>query len=234
MQQKDFNLGLFGRKYLDTVVYLNSLNSGETNTASKVDKTVGGIFNILKANIPSVISYCYQDSEVEALIISESDSSTRSSIIHSLSNSPKPRIKEDLLDWLHIAYADDLSQAEILNDLKIKMSLDFCTIKQRKNYLHLIEKSSLVFDSRERKALYSGLKFKTPLVLHDKYGCECLIEGKVVSEGFIEPQENIHVNGAGDVFAGIFISKYYNSTLDNAIKLTPQATTKYLIEKNEI
>lgn len=234
MQQKDFNLGLFGRKYLDTVVYLNSLKSGETNIALKVDKTVGGIFNILKANIPSVISYCYQDSEAEAFIISESDSSKRSSIIHSLRNSQKPEIKEDLLDWLHIAYVDDLSQPEILNNLKTKISLDFCTIKERENYLHLIKKSSLVFDSRERKALYDKINFKTPLILHDKYGCECIIQGEVVSEGFTDPQENIHVNGAGDIFAGIFIFKYYNSTLDDAIKSTPKETTKYLIKKNEI
>ena len=69
MQQNNFNLGLFGRTYLDTIVYLDKINLGETNKAKKIKKTSGGIFNILKANIPTVTAYCYSDSQVEAFII---------------------------------------------------------------------------------------------------------------------------------------------------------------------
>jgi|TARA_R100000084_G_C4634317_1_gene140153 hypothetical protein len=233
MQQKDFRLGLFGRTYLDTIVYLDSFDSGETNKPTEVQKTVGGIFNILKANIPSTIKYCYQDSEVEAFIISEYESSTRSSIVHSLSKKPKPHIEQELLDWLHVAYIDDLSYPDILNNLNIKISLDFCTLDPRQQYLDIIEKSSLIFDSRERKNLYNGLNFKTPLILHDKHGCECIINGKVVSRGFTQPKDNIHVNGAGDIFAGIFILEYYNSNLDSAIESSSRITTSYLT-RNEI
>ena len=230
MQQRDFKLGLFGRTYLDTIVYLDKIKLGETNKAKYITKTSGGIFNISKANIPSLRTYCYSDSQVEAFIISESKTSTRSSIVHSLSKKTKPTIKEELLDWLHVAYVDDLSYVDVLDNLNVKLSLDFCTLDPRGEYMDLINKASLIFDSRERKALYSELNFKTPLILHDKYGCECLIEGKVVSEGFTNPQENIHVNGAGDVFAGIFLSEYYNSTLDKAIESASRMTSSYLIQ----
>ena len=230
MQQNNFNLGLFGRTYLDTIVYLDKINLGETNKAEKIKKTSGGIFNILKANIPTVTAYCYSDSQVEAFIISEFETSTRSSVVHSLSKKAKPVIKEELLDWLHIAYVDDISHPEILDDLETKFSLDFCTLDPREKYLHLMNNASLIFDSRERKPLYDSIKTNTPLILHDKYGCECIINGESVSRGFTEPMENIHVNGAGDIFAGIFLSEYYNSTLDKAVESAPRITSSYLIK----
>lgn len=231
MKQKIFKLGLLGKKYLDTVVHLESFTRGETNLSTKVYKTCGGIFNILKANVASTIIYPYIDSQVEAIIVSESNTSTRSSIIHSLSQKTKPDIQEGLIDWLHVAYIDDLIHKNILNNFKTKISLDFCTLNPRRKYLDVINKASLIFDSRERKPLYKDVEFKTPLILHDKYGCECIIEGSVVYEGFTNPHDNIHVNGAGDIFAGIFISEYYNSTLENAVKSTSELTTKHIIKK---
>ena len=226
----DLNLGLFGRTYLDTIVCLERFNSGETNTSKTVHKTVGGIFNILKANLASVTSYCFQDSQVEAFIISESDTSTRSSIVHSLSEKGEPHISGDLIDWLHVAYVDDLSHGEILDNLQTKISLDFCTLNPREDYIKRIKKSCLVFDSRERKHLYSNLNFKTPLILHDKNGCECLVEGRIVGEGFTDPQDNLHVNGAGDIFAGIFIEKFYTNGLQCAIAETAEQTKSHLLK----
>ena len=148
MQQRDFKLGLFGRTYLDTIVYLDKIKLGETNKAKYITKTSGGIFNISKANIPLLRTYCYSDSQVEAFIISESKTSTRSSIVHSLSKKTKPTIKEELLDWLHVAYVDDLSYVDVLDNLNVKLSLDFCTLDPRGEYMDLINKASLIFDSR--------------------------------------------------------------------------------------
>ena len=226
----DLKLGLFGRTYLDTIVCLNRFDSGETNTCKTVRKTVGGIFNILKANLASITSYCFQDSQVEAFIISESDTCTRSSIVHSLSEKWEPEINSDLIDWLHVAYIDDLSHSEALDEVSTNISLDFCTLNPREDYIKIIKRSSLVFDSRERKHLYNNLNFETPLILHDKNGCECIVEGNVISEGFTDPQENLHVNGAGDIFAGIFIKKFYTSGLECAISETAEETKNHLLK----
>ena len=230
MQQRDFKLGLFGRTYLDTIVYLDKIKLGETNKAKYITKTSGGIFNISKANIPLLRTYCYSDSQVEAFIISESKTSTRSSIVHSLSKKTKPTIKEELLDWLHVAYVDDLSYVDVLDNLNVKLSLDFCTLDPRGEYMDLINNASLIFDSRERKPLYNSIKTNTPLILHDKNGCECIINGESVSRGFTKPMDDIHVNGAGDIFAGIFLSEYYKSTLDKAIESASRMTSSYLIQ----
>ena len=228
--QTNFSLGLFGKLYLDTIVYLESFNSGETNSATLVKKNKGGLHNILRANLPFITPYLFYDSEVKAFIISESAYSKRSSILHSIKKYKKPKIDEAQLDWLHVAYVDDLCHPENLNDLKVKFSLDFCTLDPREKYQDLINKASIVFDSRERKPLYDSIKTNTPLILHDKHGCECIINGESISRGFTEPMENIHVNGAGDIFAGIFLLEYYNSTLDKAVESASRITSNYLIQ----
>lgn len=226
----NLNLGLFGKRYLDTNFCLNSFESGETNISVETTKSLGGIYNILRSNLPSVTSYCFEDGCVEAFIISELLESKRSSILVSAPTKTFPVIRHDCIDWLHVAYADDLNHPEVLEDREVNLSLDFCTLDPRENYLDLISKSSLVFDSRERKNLYSDILVETPIILHDKNGCECIINGEIVSEKLITAQNNINVNGAGDVFAGIFINKFYTSGLDDAIDKTPEETKNYLIQ----
>ena len=232
--QTNFSLGLFGKLYLDTIAYLESFNSGETNSATLVKKNKGGLHNILRANLPFITPYLFYDSEVKAFIISESAYSKRSSILHSIKKYKKPKIDQAPLDWLHVAYIDDLCYPENLNDLKVKFSIDFCTLKSREQYLNFMNKASLIFDSRERKDLYRSIKTKTPLILHDKYGCECIIENQVVNKGFTNPIENIHVNGAGDIYAGIFLYYYHNKGLEYAIESTSKAVTNLILKLNEI
>ncbi len=171
---------------------------------------------------------------MEAVIISERLEAKRSSILTYSDKNPPPTIKEDSLDWLHVAYLDDLDHPDILSHIKSEFSVDFCKAAPRENHLSVMEKSSLVFDSRERKGLYSDIIIETPIILHDPSGCECIINGKVTQEEFITPQKNLNVNGAGDVFAGIFLNKLYNSSTSKAIKFTPRATTDHLRQKNEI
>lgn len=234
MNSKHFNLGLFGKRYNDTNFCLDLFQRGETNISVETTTSLGGIYNILRSNLPSVNIYCFEDDCVEAFIINELLESKRSSILVPRPTKRPPRINYDCIDWLHVAYADDLTHPEILENKDTKRSLDFCTVQPREQYIELIEKSSLVFDSRERKHLYSEILVSTPIILHDEEGCECMINGEVVEKGVTVPEKNINVNGAGDVFAGIFISKYYNSSLSQAIKSTPAATTDHLKGKNEI
>lgn len=230
----NLKLGLFGKTYLDTIFYLDHFVLGETNNCKTVAKTFGGIHNIEKANINCVTPYCFSDGEVKAFIISESSSCTRTSVVHSVSETKQPKIETNSIDWLHVAYIDDLLNGHLLNKINKQISLDFCTVNPREDYIKIIKKSSLIFDSRERKNLYNNLKFKTPLILHDKNGCECVVDGRIVGEGFTNPESNLHVNGAGDIFAGIFIKKFYTNGLDCAIAETAEETKNHLLKCQNI
>ena len=45
MNLKSFKLGLFGRRYIDTIYYFDEFRLSETNTPREVKKSLGGIYN---------------------------------------------------------------------------------------------------------------------------------------------------------------------------------------------
>ena len=234
MQQKNFSLGLFGKKYIDTTFYLDSFKKGETNFSKKTVNSLGGIHNISKDFLPSVDINYFEDDPVQAFIISELEQSKRSSILVPEKGDAEPVIDYESIDWLHVAYIDDLNHSDAIKDESFKMSLDFCTEVPREKYIDLIKNCELIFDSRERKDLYSRILVPTPIVLHDEKGCECIVQGKKIFSQEIISEKNLNVNGAGDIFAGIFINKYYNGSLSEALNYTCTATANYLKKKNEI
>jgi|9_EtaG_2_1085328.scaffolds.fasta_scaffold03692_8 hypothetical protein len=234
MRSKSFNLGLFGKKYVDTTFCLDFFKKGETNFCKKTTHSLGGIYNISKEFLPSIDLYYFEDDPVKSFIISELKEAKRSSILVPEKTGNTPIIDYKSIDWLHIAYIDDLNHSEVIDSNRVNLSVDFCTEKPRENYLHLIKNSKLVFDSRERKKLYSNILVSTPIILHDENGCECIINGEKTFSQKIISIKNLNVNGAGDIFAGIFINKYYNSSLSEALNYTCTSTANYLKKKNEI
>ena len=234
MLSKNFNLGLFGKKYVDTTFCLDFFKKGETNFCKKTNYSLGGIYNISKKFLPLANLHYFEDDPVKSFIISELKESKRSSILLPEETGNTPIIDYEAIDWLHIAYIDDLNHSEVIDHSRVNLSVDFCTEKPRENYLHLIKNSKLVFDSRERKKLYSNISVSTPIILHDENGCECIINGKKTFSQNIISIKNLNVNGAGDIFAGIFIDKYYNFSLNEALNYTCTSTAIYLKKKNEI
>ena len=51
---KNFRLGLFGKKYKDTIINVNKFNSGETNFLKSKSTKLGGIYNIYRSFIDEV------------------------------------------------------------------------------------------------------------------------------------------------------------------------------------
>jgi sugar/nucleoside kinase (ribokinase family) len=173
------------------------------------------------------------DGEKQAIILEEREKGVRSSITWDETPSfgrsfQDPRSDPD---WVHVMYVDDMENTERLLDVKTKMSLDFCTTTPREQFKDIIDASELVFDSRERKHLYANIKTTTPLVFHDKYGCEVVVEGTVEYEGHTEPVDGLQVNGAGDIFAVYFLKEYYDGSLQNAASFTPPQATSELIRR---
>ena len=233
MQMKNFNLGLFGKKYFDTIYYFNKFKLSETNIPYKIEQNIGGIYNFKKILNNKINYFCFKNGETHAKIISDLKTSSRTSILTNSTNAELIDINYDEIDWIHISYIDDLENIESVLDKK-PISIDFCKEENRKKYLNIINKSKIVFDSRERRHLYNDLKTKTPIILHDPFGCECLVNNKIIYSQKCKPIKGMHVNGAGDIFCGIFLYTLYNKSLKEAIKTSCQKTTKNLIKINEI
>ena len=233
MSNKNFKLGLFGKKYLDEMYYFDKFEISETNIANKVDSNIGGIYNFKKILNKKIKFHFFEDGERHVKILNDRKNSTRTSILQKSLKNKHCAIIYPLLDWLHISYIDDLDNLDQIVFDK-PTSIDFCRTQKRENYADIIDKCLLVFDSRERKKLYSNISLSTPIILHDENGCECIINGKKTFSQNIIPIKNLNVNGAGDIFAGIFIDKYYNCSLSEALNYTCTSTANYLKKKNEI
>lgn len=237
--KENYEVLLIGKKYIDTIISVaDEINMGETNQILESKEKLGGIFNILNVNHDNIKYTIHECGIKKALIIEEIKKSKRTSFvkdIYQIQTISKKDIIIDKTDWIHICYVDDLENKLISNKIfDNKVSIDFCTNKERRFYKNYIDKSFIVFDSRERKKLYTGIQTKTPLIFHDENGSECVIEGKIVHYFSIEPIKNLKVNGAGDFFASFFIKQYLKSNnIEEANKFACESTTKFLWEKNE-
>lgn len=225
---KNFRLGLFGKKYKDTIINLDNFITGESNFAKHIQKKLGGIYNIKRSFIKDIDFEIFEEGEVDVLIINEIEKSIRSSILSDPISYKELQISSKI-DFLHVCYIDDVHTLDFIDFEKNKVSVDFCTLKNRIDYLDVLKKCELIFDSRERKFLYKDVLISTPIILHDENGCECIINGKKVSESKIVPEKGIVKNGAGDIFAGIFLKKYFYKNIQTAINETANETKEYLL-----
>jgi len=226
------NVALLGKKYQDCIFYLEDLSMGETNLSSEPSKTFGGCYNLLKVPTDTVHFDIHTKGSKDAFIISESKTSTRTSIVVNRSES---RYDEMLIDtinqnyqWAHTCYIDDIENPESLLGLTIDFSIDFCTLHPRKRFQEIIDKATVVFDSRERKPLYGEVNTKTPIVFHDHRGIEVNVDGEVLLDSQVEPILNLNVNGAGDMYAANFIKNYHKYGIIKSANMAMISTTHLL------
>lgn len=227
-------LALVGKRYLDTIYQIPSFVQNETNPAIVLGEQPGGMHNVNSLRVKDLEIYLVPDGEKRAIILEEKENGVRSSITWDEVSTYGRSFQEcKKSDWIHVMYVDDMANTERLLDMGVNtpMSLDFCTTTPREQFKDIIDASELVFDSRERKHLYANIKTTTPLVFHDKYGCEVVIEGTVEYEGHTEPVDGLQVNGAGDIFAVYFLKEYYDGSLQNAASFAPPHATSELIRR---
>jgi|3_EtaG_2_1085321.scaffolds.fasta_scaffold107474_1 uncharacterized pyridoxamine 5'-phosphate oxidase family protein len=227
-------MGLIGKKYIDTILYVDAIFLGETTPVKKKRSTLGGFYNIVNSGVTGFEFCCYEQGIKEATIISEIIPSRRSSFTVDVGVPPPIKVDFDKHDWLHIAYVDDIPPNLLTKEFfKTKISLDFCTTSDRELYKNIMKQSTLVFDSRERKYLYKNIIIDTPIVFHDARGCECIINGETIHSASVNTLDNVNVNGSGDVFAAFFIRELL---LKNDIKIATDnaatLTTSWLEELN--
>ena len=230
---------LFGKKYMDTIMFVNCIKQGETNQCKNVIQKVGGLNNFYEVDFESWNIQSIFSGQKEAYIVSDRSNSQRTSYVFGNSKSTFDLDKILSLStehsWLHVCYIDDVECHSEISRLDIPFSLDFCTDSPRHPYREVMSRASIIFDSRERKKLYEDLDLDTPLILHDEYGIEIIQNKKIIFEEKNTPIMNIDVNGAGDIFAAIFIKNYATLSLFESAKLAMTKTTKLLLKrmKNE-
>ena len=233
MSTSEIDLHLIGKKYLDTLVYIDRLDLSETNEANESSEGLGGIYNI--KDIDGLKPRYSPVGEKKALVISEELESRRTSIVKDskeLDISETYNLCKNLLskpDWTHIAYIDDIELPETLR----ADSVDFCTNKNRSVFKNRVDNCTIIFDSRERKDLYQTADLHPVIVLHDPEGCEAIFRGESICSHTIDPVEGMHVNGAGDIFAGVFIRQFMSSNLHEAVESACEMTTDILKQRQE-
>ena len=226
------NIALLGKKYQDYIFYLEDMSIGETNISQEPEKVLGGCHNMLAVTADNVKFQIFTVGSKDAYIISESGTSTRTSIVINKSVS---NYNDSIIDninanytWAHVCYIDDLERPEQLLDLSIDFSIDFCTLKPRHEFADIINKAKVVFDSRERKHLYQEVYSKTPIIFHDQYGIEVNADKDILFESSIDPVPNLNVNGAGDMYAANFIKNYHTYGIIKSANMAMISTTHLL------
>ena len=232
-----FNVALIGKTYNDTIVFVDRCYMGETNDCNKIVERRGGIYNFFQANLKNSHYDLFEFGSKTVYIISDKHSSMRTSFVYD--ESPSVVYMDDVdkinekCDWAHVSYVDDFESFSELIHLKKPYSLDFCTTKDRKGYADVMRGASIVFDSRERKSLYGDINIDTPIIFHDQYGSEVVQNSKTIWEKRIVPISGLNVNGAGDIYAGIFLEHYFKLGIFKSIEIAMDKTTNILREKNE-
>jgi len=228
-------LFLFGKKYMDTIMFVDGIKTAETNNLYDVTEKIGGFYNFYEVDIkPWKISPIFSGTK-KAFIVSDKSLSQRTSYVFDhtpccISEAAIKVINSDS-DWLHVCYIDDAECYSDLSKITTSYSLDFCTDKPREPYFNIMNGAQILFDSRERKHLYKNMYLNTPLILHDEFGIEIIKDGEVIFEEKNEPLKDLNVNGAGDMFAALFIKNYHSLGLTESAKNAMVETTNLLFKR---
>ena len=226
------NVALVGKEYSDHLFTIDNLIEGETNPCKIYQEKLGGVYNFLQIDTPSVKFKVHTSGKKKAFIVNDTAKSVRTSItveneISSIDLDFIGTINSNY-SWCHVSYLDDFEDYKKLLDIDIPLSIDFCTINSRKIYSDILNKAEIIFDSRERKLLYCDFAVKTPIIFHDPEGIEVHKNGKILGSDFITPLQNLEVNGAGDIFAAFFIKNYTKLGIIESASTAMRSTTDFL------
>ena len=218
-------------------MFVDGNKPGETNGCNNIVEKYGGVFNFTEAGMKNMKLSVITSGKKKAYIVSDRRISQRTSYVF---NSQKTELNSKTIgminsaaDWLHVAYIDDIECYRDLEKIKKPFSIDFCTDQPREKYAKIMNLSNIIFDSRERKDLYKNIAIDTPIIFHDEHGIEVVIEDVTVYKKENTPILNLDVNGAGDIFAAIFLDNYSKINPASSALIAMRETTKILINRKK-
>ena len=177
------NLGIVGKRYEDIKIIIESNNIGETNSFTSVLSSFGGMHNFLETESTECNIVFFERGAKTAYILENISESVRTAYTKTICESilKKSDIENlNKMDWVHVSYVDDFENIQPILDISPPFSIDFCLSEDRESFVEYMKKASIIFDSRERKRLYSNIRIETPIVLHDDNGCEIIKNGKSI------------------------------------------------------
>ena len=77
------------------------------------------------------------------------------------------------------------------------------------------------------------MQMRTPLILHDENGLEVIKLAKTIFEAKNTAIPNLNVNGAGDIFAALFLKHYISLDVFKSAEKAMVETTKLLLKRKE-
>ena len=230
-------LFLLGKQYDDIILYVDNLDLNETNQCTKVIKRLGGMNNLENISSNKINLQFMRRGLKQAYIVSEASKSSRTSFVKTIEksvfSSDDCEIVNEKADWLHICYLDDIEDYPNIKNIRVPFSIDFCTNIPRKEFLTIMKKSKVIFDSRERKELYNNVSIDTPIVFHDEYGVEVLLKAETIFKKSMVPTMGLNVNGAGDIYALLFILRNKDHSITDSATKAMEDTTKKLIQRGK-
>lgn len=230
-----YSISLIGKKYEDTILYINDQVYGDTNLCTHVSERLGGMYNFSDTKLPSLNLLYNPVGLKKVFIVSDKKNSTRTSYVNNVVGAEISKnhidVVNNISNWLHVCYIDDIEDYKNLSFIEIPFSLDFCTVNDRKQYIPIMKKAEVIFDSKERKHLYDDININTPIIFHAPDGIEIIKNDKIFFNKSATPIANLNVNGAGDLFAAHFIEKYFYSDLKNSTNYAMIQTTKRLLQR---
>lgn len=236
IQRKNHSLIVCGKKYFDTIIETQNIQLNETNYYTSLQKIIGGYNNFNEVNFLNYTLHCHRIGLKKAYIICDIANSTRMSFVKNTEASIISKKDIEYLNtasWVHFAYIDDFEDYLSVQNIVSNFSLDFCTSSaDRTKFIQLINQAKIIFDSRERKNMYCSIRTKTPIIFHDPFGVEIVVDGNSVCCVENIPIEGLNVNGAGDILAGFIIDQWgYMYIKDNLVNAILKTKNK-LINRN--
>ena len=231
-----FKVALLGKKYHDKIYNLESFAEGETNPSKTYLERLGGAHNFLDSSTPGITFTPMLRGSKLATIFNDLRFSTRTSVTADLEKtiytSTDINTVNSKYSWAHVCYIDDIQDFRPLLDITTPLSLDFCTNAPRHQFMDIMSRSEVVFDSRERKHLYKDLHLRCPLVLHDEFGVEVIKSNIRIYKSDMVPVSDLEVNGAGDIFAKNFIKNFIEHDILKSSTKAMEQTTQHLLRRN--
>ena len=123
------NLFLFGKKYIDTIMFVDRSKYGETNSCNNIVQKYGGIYNFEEAGMKNYKASFITSGDKKAYIVSDKEISQRTSYVFNSHDAELDAKTIDTInstaDWLHVAYVDDIECYADLEKIIKPFSVDF-------------------------------------------------------------------------------------------------------------
>jgi sugar/nucleoside kinase (ribokinase family) len=239
-----------------TSININSI-VGEDISGRYIEKWLTNLNKMRLNKVKTNLIKCL-DPTSEAIIISDLQNKTRSSIVNWGACQKIKTLKDHKSKWCHILYIDKLPKLDLNSLKKLSensiISVDMCSSNQteeiKEKILSMLPHVDYVFASSDEGRCLTNAEedyivAKSIAELSRGWAIIHSPEGSFISNGSHEQttqhkvqnkiEESVNVLGAGDNFAAAFITHKMseNNTVKESVRFAHEEATKYILNNNK-